>query len=290
MKAPSETIEQILKKKWATFTRAELQLANLILENYPVSGMGSITTIAENASVSTPTVARMVQKLGFSGYPEFQTELRSELNAKISSPISKRENLINNMPDEHIMNRFTEATLDNIYQSLQFLEIESFDAACELLSDESRGVYIVGGRITQALASYFYMHMQIIRKNVFHIESISTAWPHYLLNIEDGDTLIVFDIRRYENSTLKLAEIANEKGAEIILFTDQWRSPVSKFASYTFCNRIEVPSAWDSSVTTLLLLESMIAALQEKDWTSTKKRIEDLEDMFDKTKFFRKFT
>ena len=46
-------------------TRAEKQLAESLLDNYPVSGLGSITTIAENAGVSTPTVVRMVQKLGF---------------------------------------------------------------------------------------------------------------------------------------------------------------------------------------------------------------------------------
>ncbi|HAT87468.1 MAG TPA: RpiR family transcriptional regulator, partial [Rhizobiales bacterium] len=75
----SKTIAELLRNNFDDLTRAERQLANCLLENYPVSGLGSITTLAENAKVSTPTVARMVQKLGFKGYPEFQACLHSEL-------------------------------------------------------------------------------------------------------------------------------------------------------------------------------------------------------------------
>jgi DNA-binding MurR/RpiR family transcriptional regulator len=159
-----------------------------------------------------------------------------------------------------------------------------------LLADTNRLIFIVGGRITRAWADYFFLHMQVIRKGVTHIQSISNAWPHYLLDIGEGDVLVIFDVRRYENSTLKLAEMAAERGAKIILFTDQWRSPVSKFAEHCFSSKIVVPSAWDSSVTTTLLLETVIAAVQERTWSETRSRMEALEDMFDRTKFFRKFT
>ena len=108
--------------------------------------------------------------------------------------------------------------------------------------------------------------------------------------MNENDVVIIFDIRRYETSTLKLAEIAAEKGAKIVLFTDQWGSPVSKLATYSFANQIAVPSAWDSAVTNLLLLEIMIAEIQERIWPNTRTRMENLEDMFDRSRFFRKFT
>ena len=82
MVAATETIGERLQRSFDELTRAERQLANSILENYPVSGLGSITTVASNAAVSTPTVVRMVRKLGFAGFPQFQAELRRELEAK----------------------------------------------------------------------------------------------------------------------------------------------------------------------------------------------------------------
>jgi len=285
-----ETIADAIGKAFGSLTRAERQLANTIVENYPVSGLGSITQIAEKAGVSSPTIVRMVKKLGFKGFPEFQTQLRRELEARISGPITKHDSWAQKAPDSHILNRFADAVVENIRQSLGQIETESFDATCKLLADTNHPLFIIGGRITRALADYLFLHMQVIRRNVTHIQPISNSWPHYFLDIKKDDVLVIFDIRRYENSTLKLAEIAHEKEAQIILFTDQWRSPIEKFSNFCFSARIVVPSAWDSTVELLLLVETFIAAVQELTWPETRRRMEELEEMFDRTRFFRKFT
>ena len=285
-----KTIADRLQNRLDTLTRAERQLAHAILENYPVSGLGPIASVAQNAEVSTPTVARMVQKLGFKGYAEFQAELRGEIQAKISGPIAKRDTWAQKAPVGHVLNRFTEAVIDNIRHSLGQIETESFDEACQLIGDRDHPLFIVGGRITHTMAEYLFLHMQVIRNNTTHIHSTSNAWPHYLLDVKEGDVFVIFDMRRYENNTLKLAKMAHQRGAKIILFTDQWRSPIHTFSHICFSSRIVVPSAWDSAATTLLLVETVIAAVQEQNWENTRSRMETLEGMFDKTKLFRKFT
>lgn len=285
-----KTIAERLQDRLDNLTRAERQLAQSILENYPVSGLGPIASVAKTAEVSTPTVARMVQKLGYRGYAEFQTELRTELKAKITGPIAKHDTWAEKAPVGHVLNRFTEAVIDNIRHSLSQIETESFDQACALLADSDRAVYIVGGRITHTLAEYLFLHLQIIRPGTTHIQATSNAWPHYLLDVKDGDIFVIFDMRRYENNTLKLAEMAHQRGARIVLFTDQWRSPIHRFAEICFSSRIVVPSAWDSAAMTLLLIETVISAVQELSWDDTRGRIERLEAIFDKTRLFRKFT
>lgn len=286
----TDTIADSIRRDFDSLTRAERQLANTIVENYPISGLGTITQVAEKAGVSSPTIVRMVKKLGFKGFPEFQIQLRRELEAKITGPIAKHDTWAQKAPDSHILNRFAEAVIDNIRQSLGQIETETFDATCKLLSDTRHPLYIVGGRITRTLADYFFLHMQVIRKNVTHIQPISNSWPHYFLDIKKGDVLVIFDVRRYENSTLKLSEMAHERGAQIILFTDQWRSPVEKYSKFCLSAKIVVPSAWDSTVGLLLLVETFIAAVQELTWPETRARMEELEEMFDRTRFFRKFT
>lgn len=86
----AETILERIRSAHGTLTRAERQLVDTLTENYPVSGLGSITRIAEAARVSTPTVARTVRKLGFGGFPELQDALRQKLEARMSDPIKKR--------------------------------------------------------------------------------------------------------------------------------------------------------------------------------------------------------
>jgi len=285
-----KSINELLHDRFDDLTRAEKQLASLLLENYPVSALGSITTLAKKANVSTPTVARMVHKLGFSGFPLFREAVREELGAKISSPIEKHSSWAENAPTTHILNSFTDAVLQNIRKTLSQIDADQFDATCELLADPNRTVNIVGGRITRSLADYLFNHLQVIRPDVTYMTSNSNAWPHYILDIAAGGILVIFDIRRYENDLLRLAEMVHERGVKIVLFTDQWGSPISKFAAHKFNSQIEVPSGWDSAIVSMLILEALIAGVQTRTWPDTKVRMKTLEDLFDRTRLFRKFT
>jgi DNA-binding MurR/RpiR family transcriptional regulator len=290
METPQDlTVAERIRGKFENLTRAERQLANVMLDNYPVSGLGSITAIAEAAGVSTPTVVRMAKKLGFVGFPELQSTLRAELEATISNPIAKHDRWAASAPDTHILNRFADVVMDNMRQTLQRIDPNDFNAVCALLADKDRDVHIVGGRITRSLADYFFTHMQVIRTGMTLLAPNANIWPHYVLNMREGDVLVAFDIRRYEHDLLRLAEMAEAKGVILILFTDQWGSPADKHATYSFHSRIEAPSAWDSSVVTMFIVEALIAAVQNATWDETEDRMKTLEELFDQTKMFRKF-
>lgn len=283
-----KTVSDMITAGYESMTRAEKQLANSLLDNYPVSGLGSITTVAEAAGVSTPTVVRMVQKLGFKGFTEFQSRLHQELEATISNPITKHERMAPNAPGAHILNRFADAVMNNMRQSLGAIDPADFDAAAKLIGDRKRSVYLAGGRITGALAEYFFTHLQVIRPGVTRMSTSPSGWPHYVLNMSKGDVLILFDIRRYERELEALARTASEVGVEIVLFTDSWGSPIGKYATHAFRIHIEAPSAWDSSVVTLLVVEALIEAVQSSNWDKTRERMSMLENLFETTPLFRR--
>ncbi|CAN7361789.1 MurR/RpiR family transcriptional regulator [Neorhizobium sp. LjRoot104] len=288
MPLTARTVSDVIRVRYDSLTRAEKQLADSLLENYPVSGLGSITVIAENAGVSTPTVARMVQKLGYKGYPEFQSHLHHELEATISNPIAKHDRWASNAPGTHILNRFADAITANLRDTLSALDTTTFEGAAALLRDRDRSIYFVGGRITGALAEYFFTHMQVIRPRTTLISTNSSSWPQHVLNMSAGDVLVIFDIRRYEQEMATLAEAARANGVVIILLTDVWASPVAKHAQHTFKVRIEAPSAWDSSVITLFVVEALIEAVQSATWEETRERMNSLEGLFERTMLFRR--
>jgi DNA-binding MurR/RpiR family transcriptional regulator len=282
------TIAELIRASMRVLTRAERQLANALMANYPVAGLTSITELAKTANVSTPTVLRMAKKIGFSGFPEFQSALRRELEATLSNPIAKHDRWAIDVPEGHILNRFASATIDNLQTSLQHIDYKMFDKVSSLLADHDSSVHIVGGRITHAIADYLFTHLQVIRKDVHMLPASSGLWPHHLLNMNKGDVLVVFDIRRYEADLVKLAELAQERGTRVVLFTDQWMSPISTSAVHSFNLRIEVPSGWDSAVATLFMVEALIASVENNLWPQTSSRMSELEALFDATKRFRK--
>jgi len=169
------------------------------------------------------------------------------------------------------------------------IDPETFDAVAALLADPKRSVFVAGGRITRSLGDYLFNHLQVIRPRVVQIGAAPGVWPHFLLDAKPGDVLVLLDIRRYENTLLRLADIAHERGLRIVLFTDQWGSPISRVARHKFNCRVEAPSAWDSNVAILLVIETLISAVQEIGWDESEARMKALEEMFDQTKLFRKF-
>ncbi|WP_168733077.1 MurR/RpiR family transcriptional regulator [Aliigemmobacter aestuarii] len=281
-------MEERLRAALPDLTRAERQLATHVLQHFPVAALGSITALARAAEVSTPTVVRLVQKLGYKGYPDYQNALRGEVEAMLVSPIAKHDRWAGGVPDTHILNRFADAVLANLQSTLGQIDHAEFDAAAALLADRNRRVFAIGGRITHAMADYFVSLMKIVRPDVTLLSDMSNTWPPALLEMQKGDVLLVFDIRRYENSVLQLVELAVEQGAEVVLITDRWVSPAASHARHTFCCYIEVPSAWDSTVSILVLVETLLAAVQSLTWGETEGRMKRLEDLYARSRFFRR--
>jgi len=289
MSAPPTLVKQMIVEQMEDLTRSERQIATLLLQDYPVAGLQSITRLAEGAGVSTPTVIRMARKLGFDGFTDLQEQLRQEAAEQIRKPVSKREAWAAQASEQHVLNLFAKAISDNLRHTLARIDAAAFDNVATMLADTARHVYIAGGRITRSNADYLFNHLQIIRPNVTHLSRSSNVWPQYLLDMGRDAILILFDIRRYESDLLKLARLARERGATIILFTDQWGSPISKEADVTFNALVEAPSAWDSTIAIMLIVEALVAQTQSARWDDSRERIEELESMFSATRLFRDF-
>lgn len=284
----SIALDDQLRAALSDLTRAERQLATHVLSHYPVAALGSITQLAKAAAVSTPTVVRLTQKLGYKGYPDFQLALRGEVEAMLISPIAKHDRWTGGVPDTHILNRFADAVMANLQATLGQIDHAEFDAAAALLADPARAVFAMGGRITHSMADYFTSLMKVVRPQVTLLANSASTWPAALLDLEPGDVLLVFDIRRYENAVLQLTEMAKGRGAEVILITDRWMSPAVAHARHTLCCHIEAPSAWDSNVSLMVLVETLLAAVQKLTWDQTEPRMKRMEELYAETRFFRR--
>ncbi|WP_428978287.1 MurR/RpiR family transcriptional regulator [Oricola thermophila] len=281
------SVKMRIQERMETLTPSERQIVSVLLQDYPVAGLGSITELARSAGVSTPTVIRTARKLGFDGFPDMQGAIREEIAAQIKEPISRRDAGRANARDDHTLNQFADAVSSNIRNTLQRLNPDAFDAVVKILADPSRHVYVAGGRITRSNADYFFNHLQIIRPNVTLMSQTPNVWPQYLLDMGRKSVLVLFDIRRYETDLAKLAKLAKDRDCTIVLFTDQWGSPISRLADHCFHALVEAPSSWDSTIAIMLIVEALIADVQAARWDESKGRIEELESMFGKTRLFR---
>lgn len=75
----------------------------------------------------------------------------------------------------------------------------------------------------------------------------------------------------------RLCRAAAKQDAKIILFTDQWLSPIAQFARHVFPVRIETGTTWDSSAASMVMLETLLEGVGQHNLEQVRARIKHLE-------------
>lgn len=285
---PADTPEARLRRALPGLTRAERQLATHMLGHWPVAVLGPVAAVARGAGVSAPTVVRLVQKLGYSGYPEFQERLHEEVGDRLASPLAKHEKWAGGGQGAPVLDRFAGAVFDNLTATLNQIDRAGFEAVAALLADPARKVALLGGRLTHPVAAYLATALTGMRPGVTLMSTLPNTWPPVLVDMGPGDVLLAFDIRRYEGSVGQVVELAHERGAAVVLVTDRWVSPAAAHADHILPCHIEAPSAWDSIVAPVMLAEALLAAVQARAWPEAADRLKRLEALYARTPLFRR--
>jgi DNA-binding MurR/RpiR family transcriptional regulator len=259
------------------FPPSEKRAAHVLLSHYPFAGLGTVAEFAERAGISAPSALRFVTRLGFSGFPEFQKHLRAELEAQLKSPLAKADPAQHQASGSSDLAAFTTAVIANLRATVESLPPAEFEATVALLGDPRRRLHFAGGRFTEAVARYAERHFRILRGDIDYIESQPTLWRDRVIEFGRRDVLVVFDIRRYQDDIILLAETAARQGAAVVLVTDQWLSPIARVAKHVLPAHVEAPSNWDSSAALLLIVEALIASVTKLLWKSARPRIEAIE-------------
>ncbi|PWK71751.1 MurR/RpiR family transcriptional regulator [Aminobacter sp. AP02] len=271
------SVAELITEKIDTMSAGERRAAQTLISSYPLIGLKTVAEFSQQAGVSSPTILRFVARLGFQNYPEFQSALQDELAAQLQSPASRTITARSPLPASTAP--ILEAVLENIRETFRHISDKQLADIVSQLANQRAHVYLVGGRFTDPLARYMAAHLNLIRPNVTHLVGQESLWRDRLIDMSKRDTLLIFDIRRYQDSLVHFAEKAHNRGATIILFTDQWLSPIARFARHVIAGRTAVPSAWDSSAALFVAAETLIGALTRKLETDGAKRIREIEDL-----------
>nr|WP_232523570.1 MurR/RpiR family transcriptional regulator [Nocardioides sp. MAH-18] len=281
------TVAERVREGLGRCSPAERRVGRALLAEYPAAGLDTVASLAERAGTSGPTVLRFLARLGFSGFPDFQEALRSELTERTASPLTilqadggdasspakrrqRRADLLGNAQ---------EVIPASVAHTLEQLPPNELSAAVELLADPQVRIVAEGGRFTRLLAEYLVRHLMQVRGQARLLPDIPVARADLLLDVGRRDVLVIFDFRRYEPPSKKLADRYAERGAKVILVTDRWLSPISSVADVVLPVGVDAISAYDSLVPALALVEVLIAGVLEVRGDGARKRMADFEQV-----------
>ncbi|MFC4625946.1 MurR/RpiR family transcriptional regulator [Daeguia caeni] len=259
------------------FTRSELKIVRHLLSNYPAAGLNTVAHLAIAAGVSNPTVVRLINKLGFEGYPEFQHALLSEVQERMSSPLSMLDTRKPQVGQGNFYQQFLNASIHGLETAQTMLPPHDFEQAVELAADMNCRIHCLGGRFSGFLAGLLWSHMKQLRPDSYWINGPQADQVDQLVDFSRKDILFVYDYRRYQMGTIRFAKQAANQGTRIVLFTDRWLSPIAEFATLTLTAPVDTISPYDTMVPAMAQTEALIAALTARLADQSRDRIRQIE-------------
>lgn len=259
-------------------TAAEKRAARGLLASYPTLGLAPVAEFARQAGASSATVLRFVAQLGYRSYPDFQRALREELEERSKSPLQRsHSSAAREDGDEHFLDRFVTQEVDNLRRSAALIPASEFEAVCALLAENRGHCYLAGGRFTDFLAGYMEAHLRLVRQGMRRLDGRPATRADQLIDVRPGEMAIIFDVRRYDPGLVEVAAELAARRAQIVLITDEWMSPVSRFAKLVLPCRTDMGRTWDANGALFTVVEAIVARTTELCWPTASKRMGSIE-------------
>ncbi len=275
----SVSLRDLLLKSSLALTPSEEKIVQVLLADYPTAGLGTATGLAKRAGVSDPTVVRLAMKLGFHGYPDFQSKLLAEVEARLHSPLLMLETKLHGglAEEDGATNTYLRSVIGCLEKAMVTTPAATYERAAKLVTDPKAPLTLLGGRFSRHLAGMLAGYLTQLRVDVRDLGSLSPPTFDLLIDMDRRDVLVVFDYRRYQNDVVEFARQAAARGTRIILFTDPFLSPIADIAEVTITSPLEAASPYDTLAPALAQMEAFVAHILAGMDDAMRDRIETLE-------------
>lgn len=280
----SQTVNvlEALRRELPGLSQSEARAARHLMANYPVAGLKTVAELAEQSGVSTATVLRLVRRLGFAVYADFQESLRQHLEVTLQSPLLRfgQPEAQDGGAQASFLDRFIDSTAAGLQELRRCVPESEFEQVVELLAEPRRDIHVLGGRYSSNLAAYIADLLMAVRGKVHTIGGQTQRWPQHLLDIGRNSVVLVFDVRRYQRDVVDFAhKAALQQGASVVLLTDIWQSPASRVARHVLSFPVASPSVFDALTLGMALGEALVGATAVRIGIEGKARIQRLEEL-----------
>jgi DNA-binding MurR/RpiR family transcriptional regulator len=275
--AEEPPLRDVIFQRMGELTPAERKVARTLLARYPAAGLESTAALAAAAGTSKPTVLRLLGRLGFGSYPEFQQRLREEVTRSMSaSPLSRAQAGRAVPPGDSVLLRAVERRARLVARLGDTVPPGEFERAVALLAGRPRHVVISGGYFSRLIARMLAMQLDQLIPNVDCADEPLGADTGKYLRAGRDSVVLVLDLRRYELAAEEVVARAKDRGATVILVTDESLSPSAEEADVVLPVAVDgLP--FDSFAALLVLTESLVEAVFHQLGESAIERMADWE-------------
>lgn len=276
-----EEIKEALKNE--TLTKVSRKIAAFVLDNMDEACFMTSTDIAVRLNVSEASVIRFSKALGFSGFMDFQKNLRKSYSEKVASISSSIT-----VPSERLLKSvsgtggadFLKTHLHNCINDINSVvrknTSETFSRAAEIIMHSHRK-YIVSSRANTGVGSYLYLLLKHMLPDVYSTNHEALNIIDILSDVKKDDCVIAFSFPRYSELDRSALEMASEQGSSIIVFTDKPSAALASYASVVILADVDTNVFFNSYVGVQFAMETLCAALTQKIGPSNEEKLKRID-------------
>jgi len=250
------SLKELILNHYSSFSRKEKKVADYIIQNLHTAFALPINRLAENSDVSSATVVRFSQQLGFSGFQE----LRMQMVEEVKEEINPEDRFKLFVPDGNAIKTIisvAENEVKNINVTIGDVTPKRFREFIEHLRKGSC-VYTLGIGISSILARLAaYLLNQAGLKTHF-CQKEEHYFVEKLINLHKRDAILAFSFPPYSKETISAMKFCFERGLKCLAITDKPTAPIVKW-SHSFLTANTKNIMFTNSIGAVVVLLNAIA-------------------------------
>ncbi|SDD14797.1 DNA-binding transcriptional regulator, MurR/RpiR family, contains HTH and SIS domains [Terribacillus halophilus] len=277
---------QKLQSNAFNLTDAQRRIAEYVIQNPMDVAFLTVDKLATMVGTSTATIMRFSAAVGYSGFSELQKELQASMKHK-AAPQTRLEANLKSTTKSELMHQHVEQQYNNIQSSLDSISAETLQEIIKLIA-ESDQILCTSVRSGRPVGEYLSLGINRILGNSRYFNADTTDWVEDAVTFHASDLVIAVSYPRYAKRISQLLQVAKAAETKIILITDSYTSPVSKYADYILPCPSPSIGSHNSIVSAILIADYILSALAINYPERTKPRLDKINSILTEMSYHTK--
>lgn len=227
-------LKSLIAARAADLPRRLTQVASFALENPDEIAFGTVSSIADQASVQPSTLVRFSQALGYQGFSEMQEVFRARLRDRVLNYDERiaqlRAHATRSSKPNAVFHGFADAAERSIATLRERLDPAALDRAVDQLA-VAQTIYLVGLRRSFPIATYMAYAFARLGVKAVLVDAVGGLGAEQLGFASARDAVLAISFTPYASETVALAQAAARRQVPIVSVTDSPFSPLAQTAS-----------------------------------------------------------
>lgn len=273
-------------------TKKEKLISEFVLDNFAEVCFITSTEIAKRLQVSDSSVIRFTRTLGYSGFMDFQKDIRRMYTERINSvsdnitiPSERLRLSISRLDENDITEVYFSNVLQNLKSSVNNNDSLAFERAAGLIAGSKRK-FVVTSRANSCVGDMLLLLLKHLLPDVYETSHPALNVIDHLCDITENDCIIAVSFPRYSEMDVLAAQMAYDAGAKIVLITDKASAPLAKYATQILTVGVDSNTFFNSYVGPLFTMELLCSYISKKMGYSTEAKLRLIDKYISKVGLF----